>query len=107
MSARKKNPDIVMHRKDCEVFIVLFEEKLTQHKYLFGDEKSLADYAILPFIRQFARVERHWYLNSEYSHVRAWLNEFLQAPMFTKVMAKYDLWMDCAEEFLYGNISKK
>ena len=111
MSARKKNPDIEAHRNDCEIFIALFEEKLTQHKYLFGNEKSLVDYAILPFIRQFARVERRWYLESEYTHVQAWLNEFLQAPgsaqLFTKVMAKYDLWMDCGEEFIFNNQVKK
>jgi len=70
--------------------------------FLIGCKKSLADYAILPFIRQFAKVERQWYLQSEYAHIRAWLDEFLLAPMFTIVMAKYDLWMDCGEEFVFG-----
>jgi len=107
MSSRKKNPDIIKHRKDCEHFISIFEQRLCEHKYLMGYEKSLADYAILPFIRQFARVERHWYLQSDYKHIRAWLDEFLQAPMFTKVMAKYDLWMDCGETFIYGKSTKK
>lgn len=100
--ARTKDMAQIYYQQACEEFIKQFEAKLTAHKYLMGDDKSLADYALLPFIRQFARVDKHWYLQSEYSHVRAWLNEFLHAPMFTKVMTKYDLWMDCNEEFLYG-----
>ena len=100
--ARTKDMAQIYYQKACEEFIKQFEAKLTTHKYLMGDEKSLADYALLPFIRQFARVDKHWYLQSEYTHVRAWLNEFLHAPMFTKVMVKFDLYMDCGEEFLYG-----
>jgi len=79
-------------REACEVFIQNLELRLTEHKYLMGSKETLADIALLPFIRQFARVERPWYLQSSYNNVKNWLNSYLQSPLFTKVMAKYPVW---------------
>ena len=79
-------------RQACEVYIQNLEQRLSKHRYLFDDNESLADLALLPFIRQFARIERQWYLQSPYPEVKRWLNQYLQSPMFTKVMAKYPLW---------------
>ena len=83
---------LVNCRQACEVYIQDLENRLTQHDFLMSSKPSLADIAILPFIRQFARVERQWYLQSPYPKLRAWLNHYLQSPIFTKVMAKFPLW---------------
>ena len=90
------------YRRQCEVFVEQFELTLSRQTYFMGETPSLADYALLPFIRQFARVDRHWYLESPYPNLRRWLNGHLQTPVFTKVMAKFPLWLDAHEEFLYG-----
>lgn len=58
-----------------------------------ADQECLADLALLPFIRQFARVERQWYLQSPYPKLRQWLNQYLQSKMFSKVMTKHELWL--------------
>lgn len=79
-------------RQQCEVYIQKLEQRLSQHQYLIDEQESLADIALLPFIRQFARVERQWYLQSPYPQLKQWLNQYLQSAMFTKVMAKYPLW---------------
>ena len=68
------------YRQACEEFIKQFEAKLTAHKFLTSEDKSLADYTLLPFIGQFARVDKQWLAQSEYIKVRAWLNHFLQTP---------------------------
>jgi hypothetical protein len=36
--------------------------------------------------------------------VRQWLNNYLQSPIFTKVMAKYPLWLDSYQEILFGEV---
>lgn len=91
-------------RKACEEYIQLLEARLTEHEFLFSARESFADIALLPFIRQFARVERQWYLQSPYPCLQKWLNRYLQSPMFTKVMAKYPLWIDTCEEVVFvGN----
>ncbi len=88
----------------CEEYIQRLEMRLTEHKFLFSAQESLADIALLPFIRQFARIERQWYLQSPYPNLKRWLNSYLQSPMFTKVMAKHSLWLDCGEEVVFvGN----
>jgi glutathione S-transferase len=92
----------VTDRKSCENFVSQLETKLENGAYLMGDRASLADYALLPFVRQFARVDRQWYLQSPYPRLRDWLNRHLQMPLYTKAMAKYPLWLDSHEAFLLG-----
>jgi glutathione S-transferase len=91
------------YRQTCEKYIQVLEQRLTQHDFLMSSKPSLADIALLPFIRQFARVERQWYLQSPYPHLRKWLNNYLQSPMFTKVMAKYSLWSPDHDAVIFGN----
>jgi glutathione S-transferase len=92
----------VRDRESCEEFVTELERKLETGHYLMGDQASLADYALLPFVRQFARVDRKWYLQSPYPKLRDWLNRHLQTPLYTKAMAKYPLWLDSHETFLLG-----
>lgn len=89
-------------RQRCEVFIAELERKLENSHYLMGDRASLADYAVLPFVRQFARVDRKWYVQSPYPKCRDWLNRHLQTPLYTKAMAHYPLWLESQETFLLG-----
>jgi len=102
---RYQEDDIVQRRAVCQQYLDKVEQRLTTHKFLFSDQESLADIAILPFLRQFARVERQWYLQSPYPKLKQWLNGYLQSPMFTKVMAKYPLWQENHEPVLFGDIS--
>jgi len=99
---RYKESNITECRAACELFIQALENRLTNHAFLMSEQESLVDIALLPFIRQFARVERQWYLQSPYPKVKQWLNNYLQSPMFTKVMAKYPLWLDNHDVVLFG-----
>lgn len=89
-------------RKACETYLKPIEECLNKHLYIMSNNESLVDIALLPFIRQFARVERQWYLQSPYPKLRQWLNNYLQSPMFTKVMAKYPLWQKNNKLTVFG-----
>jgi glutathione S-transferase len=99
---RYKEDNLLEHRAACQRYVQNLEERLTQHLFLMSDNESLVDIALLPFIRQFARVERQWYLQAPYPKVREWLNNYLQSKMFSKVMAKYPLWLDSNEDVLFG-----
>lgn len=102
MAKRFHKESEVADRQRCEVFVAELESKLQSSDYFMGDQASLADYALLPFVRQFARVDRKWYLQSPYPGLRDWLNRHLQMPLFTKAMAKYPLWLDSRASFLLG-----
>jgi glutathione S-transferase len=91
-------------RQQCEVYIQNLEQRLSKHPYLMDEHESLVDIALLPFIRQFARIERQWYLQSPYPQLKQWLNRYLQSAMFTKVMAKYPLWTLGQPVIKFGDI---
>ena len=86
----------------CEPFIQRLEYCLAQHEFLMGSTPSLLDYALLPFIRQFSRVNRQLYLQGPYAHLQRWLNHHLQSRLFSKAMFKYPLWLDNHEECIFG-----
>jgi hypothetical protein len=57
---------------------------------------------ILPFVRQFAFVDKAWFDNAPYPKVRAWLAEFLKSEIFLAVMVKYLPWQVGDEVVLFG-----
>ena len=99
---RYQEDNIIQCRVVCEQYIQQLEHRLTEYTFLMSDKESLADIALIPFIRQFARIERQWYLQSPYPMVRQWLNRYLQSSTFTKVMAKHPLWVDEPRDVLFG-----
>jgi glutathione S-transferase len=76
------------HRQQGEVFLQQLEDLLKQNTYLFGSEPSFADYAIFPFVRQFAAVDAACFETSPYPKLRAWLNAWLESELFKSVMTK-------------------
>lgn len=99
---RYHEPTLIDNRQLCEPYLTDLESRLSQHLFLMSDKPSLLDVALLPFIRQFARVERQWYLQSPYPKLRQWLNTYLQSRMFSKVMTQYPMWLDTKEDVVFG-----
>jgi glutathione S-transferase len=56
--------------------------------HLLGPHTSLADMALLPFVRQFAQVDTQWWATCDLHALRAWLQRLLASELFTAVMAK-------------------
>ena len=80
------------YRQQGELFLADLEGLLTQSVFLCGEHFSLADAAILPFIRQFCAVDPLWFKASPYPLLRQWLNHFLASSLFKQVMTKYPYW---------------
>lgn len=78
----------VVYREQGEVFLAKLEERLACGKYLLGDQLSLADIAIFPFIRQFSGVDNAWFEASPYAHLRAWRNQLAASKLFISIMEK-------------------
>jgi hypothetical protein len=62
-----------------------------------GETPSLLDYALLPFIRQFSRVNKAEFAHDRYTNLRQWLRYHLQSRLFSRAMFKYPLWLDSLE----------
>lgn len=76
------------YRAQGEQFLLRLDTLLKQSPYLAGDSLSLADVAMAPFVRQFAHVDRDWFEQSPYPHLRIWLERFLTSTLFASVMTK-------------------
>lgn len=76
------------YRAEGEVFLQKLETLLADREYLLAEHLSLADVALMPFVRQFAHVDREWFASTRYGRLQAWLQRFLDSPLFMAVMAK-------------------
>ncbi|ATN12752.1 glutathione S-transferase [Pseudomonas sp. FDAARGOS_380] len=76
------------YRAEGEVFLQKLETLLADREYLLAEHLSLADAALMPFVRQFAHVDREWFASTRYGRLQAWLQRFLDSPLFMAVMAK-------------------
>lgn len=61
-------------------------------------ERSLADIAIFPFIRQFAHTDMDWFNAQDLPALQAWLEGHKQSSLFKGVMKKYAQWSPGADE---------
>lgn len=73
-------------------FIRRLDEMLKDQPFLFGARFSYADAAILPFVRQFAHVDRDWFWAQDWANVICWLEAFLESDAFKSIMLKYPQW---------------
>lgn len=90
------------YREEASEFIQDLEDQLSRHRCLLGEHLSVADIAILPFIRQFALVDKDWFDQAPYPRVQAWLEEFLNSELLAAVMDKYPLWAPGADPIVWG-----
>jgi len=77
-----------VYRAEGEVFLRKLDGLLAGRDYLLAGHPSLADVALMPFVRQFAHVNREWFAQTSYARLQMWLLQFLESALFTGVMQK-------------------
>ena len=66
--------------------------RLAGHRFLLRDTPSLADMALVPFVRQFAAVDTAWFAGAPLAPLRAWLQALTATPLFESVMVRHPAW---------------
>ena len=61
--------------------------------WLFG-RPTLADVAVLPFVRQFAFIDKGWFNAQPWPALQDWLARFLASDAFAAVMHKMPPWQE-------------
>ena len=82
------------YRHKGEVFLQILEHLLTKKAYLLGESASIADIGIIPFVRQFAHVDRDIFYSLPYPNVQQWLQYWLEQPLFVTAMTRYQTWQE-------------
>jgi glutathione S-transferase len=81
-------------RTGCVATLQDYDTRLAHTGWLNGECASLADLAILPFVRQFAHVDRAWFARLPLPHVQDWLQRFLASPLLETIMARHPAWRE-------------
>ena len=81
------------YRKGCEKILDIYEDRLKDKSFFFGASISLADIAVMPFIRQFSNVDIG-YFNNRFTFLAKWKQSLISLEIFSKMMNKFEVWED-------------
>ena len=84
--------DATTHRDACLDMLHSLEVRLANNTYLCGAAMSLTDAAILPFVRQFASIDRGWFDAQPLPHTRRWLDALVASHLFEAAMIRLAPW---------------
>ena len=100
-AVRFPDRDEAAERAKAMVFLHDLDARLSYSPFLMGPKRTLADIAILPFVRQFANTDRAWFDTQGLGPLTAWLDAFLGSDRFRKVMTKYPPWQNGQDQVLF------
>ena len=98
---RYADADMPTHRAQAGEFIAQLEARLGVSGYLFADHPALADFAIAPFVRQYAQVDAAWFAAQPWPGVQAWLAQLQDSEIWSQVMDKYPQWVAGAPALVF------
>lgn len=88
-------------REKAMVFLRDLNNRLTDAPFLMGRSRTMADMAILPFVRQFANTDRAWFDAQGLGPLTRWLDDFLNADRFRAIMVKYPPWQPGQDQVVF------
>lgn len=88
------NDFALWHRDQGAAHLMRLEQRLAQQPFLLGQQPSMADLAIAPFVRQFAHTDLDWFAHHNWPHLWQWLQRFLASTRFARIMHKYEVWQE-------------
>ena len=89
---RYPDEDCTNARDDTAKILFDFDQRIKVNGSLSGEQTTIADIAIFPFIRQFAHVDRDWFYAQPYPHLHKWLAKHLESALFTATMENHKIW---------------
>ena len=84
----------MLSTKNCLQHLSKLDDALGSAAHLCGARFTLADAALLPFVRQFHFCDVQKLEQWGLSHVQRWLEAFLESERFDRVMIKRRLYLD-------------
>jgi glutathione S-transferase len=87
-----ERPAAAYRDEAVDLLLAPLEGRLQAHRFLLRDTPSLADMAILPFVRQFAAVDAAWFAGAPLPRLRDWMAGLTASRLFDAAMAKVEAW---------------
>ena len=90
--ADRHDTDPAEHRAAGLAILRDLEARLSATPYLCGDSRTLADIAIMPFVRQFAETDRSWFDAQLLPRLQRWLAALRASTLFAAAMVRREVW---------------
>lgn len=101
-ASRYPDLDAKAERSKAAAFLAGIDERLKGQSGLFGNRPTIADYAILPFVRQFANIDRDWFDAQAWPDLINWLSAFTESTALEQIMTKYVPWSEGDAPIWFG-----
>jgi glutathione S-transferase len=97
--------DPLRHRAMGMEFLRELDGRLGNAGQLCGPVRSIADAAILPFVRQFAAVDQMWFSDQSLHRLKAWLADHISSELFNTIMLRVAPWAPGDQPVLFPRAS--
>jgi glutathione S-transferase len=84
----------IEHRSAGLEILRSLDERLSSQANLCSDDMSIADAAVLPFVRQYAQVDRVWFDSAPVPHLRRWLDGHLSSALWERIAVRVKPWAE-------------
>ena len=84
--------DPLKYRLKGMEFLWELDSRLGRTSQLCGPVRSLADAAIMPFVRQFAAVDQKWFSDQPLLRLKVWLADHISSELFNMIMLRVAPW---------------
>ncbi len=84
--------DPLKHRALGLDFLRELDCRLGRTRQLCGPVRSMADAAIMPFVRQFAATDQTWFSAQPLPHLKNWLADHISSELFSLIMLRFAPW---------------
>ena len=99
---RYPEADRSTHQQEGRAILKSWNDRIRAAGWLAGERMGLADAALWPFVRQWRIADPEGFVaDPELKPLRGWLNRFLQAPAFERLMQRADPWDPGGQQHLF------
>jgi len=102
-AVRYPDLDPEQERGRAAEFLLDLNSQIASSDWIFGATCTLADMAIVPFIRQFANSDRSRFDAQPWPNLQRWLSRFLASDRFVSIMTKYPEWQAGDRPVIFPN----
>jgi glutathione S-transferase len=89
---RHGNIDPVDPRATAISLLANLEARLALQPFVHGARPRMTDYALMPFVRQFAATDQAWFDIQALPGVQDWLRRLVNSPLFGSAMLRLARW---------------
>ena len=79
------------YQNNIKIFFNQYNLILKEQSFFLGDQISLVDIALMPFVRQGAHVDLNWF-SENFPSLFKWLENLKAHSLFLSIMTKFETW---------------